>query len=107
MRLTPFAQFCASLTLLFISYHVLAGDVSMPNFVQGSADLTQTANTKGKALVDLAGVIAVIFCALGIITGIIKMNGGNSDDGKERIKNSVIGLIVLGSLYGLIRFAVS
>jgi hypothetical protein len=100
-------QLVLAAVLAFFCYQVFAGDVPMPSFAQGSADLTATTNTKGKALTDLGGLIAVIVCALGVITGVIKMNGGSAEDGKERIKNSFIGLVLLGSLWAIIRFALA
>ena len=94
-------------TLATLCYQVLAGDVQAPSFVQGSADLNAVVNTKGKTITDTLGLIAVVVLAIGAITGIMKLGGDNPDDGRARIKNSFIGLLLLATLWGIVRAALA
>ena len=73
---------------------------NLPGYASGS-DFTGDLETKAETITNAVIAVAVIAGIIGIVVGAIKYSTGSADSGKQWIVNSLIGLFISGSVYGI------
>lgn len=72
---------------------------TIPNFIQGGGDISQQAQTTGKKLLDLLGIIAAMVLIGTFIWGGVQFAGDDTDGGKRKMVRSATGLAIVGGVY--------
>lgn len=73
---------------------------SLPGFASGG-DFSGDLENKAETITNAVIAVAVIAGIIGIVVGGIKYSSGNADSGKQWLVNSLIGLFLSGSVYGI------
>lgn len=80
--------------------------VTLPNYAQSGGDLSNSLQTKGKAITDIISMIVAILAIMGILVGAGKIATGNGEDGKKWVIGGVVALIIAGSVYGIAQLVI-
>lgn len=87
-------------------YSAITWASNMPSYA-GGQDISATLESKGQAITDLVVLVGFIVGIIGIAVGGVKFGSGNAEDGKRWLVNSLVGLIICASIYGIAQVAVS
>ncbi len=75
--------------------------VQLPSWGQQS-DIQSTLSSKGEQIANIISSVVAILSILGMLIGAAMFSVSRTDDGKKWILGSVCGLIVAGSVYGIV-----
>ncbi len=101
------ALFIASFA--FFSFHfpdVGAQEFKVPDYVTEGEDLEKKLQDKGKDGTNILFLIATMFCIAGAVWGVIDLNSGNGEKAKAKFWGAGIGLLILVSIYAIVKFIV-
>jgi hypothetical protein len=87
---------CAAAVLSVLPVEAL----TLPNYAT-SGDLSQSIQSKGKAITDIISMIVAILAIIGILVGAGKFGVGNGEEGKKWVFGGVVALIIAGSVFSI------
>lgn len=87
-------------------YSALSWAANMPSYA-GGGDIASDLESKGQAITELIVLVGMIVGIMGLAWGGVKFGSGNAQEGKTWIVNSLIGMVICGSIYGIAAVAVN
>ncbi len=88
---------CVAAVLLVFPVEAL----QLPSYAQSGGNLSQSIQSKGKAITDVISMIVAILAIIGILVGAGKFGVGNGEEGKRWVIGGVVALIIAGCVYGI------
>lgn len=80
--------------------------LDLPNYASSGADLQSNLTTTGKTITTILLGVTVMIGIGGIIFSGMAFASGDGETGKTRLKNSVIGLVIAATAYGIAAVAI-
>jgi glutaminase len=74
--------------------------LTLPNYATGG-NLSESIQSKGKAITDIISMIVAILAIIGMLVGAGKFAVGNGEAGKTWVVGGVVALIIAASVYGI------